>query len=82
MFIYKGKELTFQDREVFPADYVYGWNMSLLGPPKLTITCGNCHGTFRTRNYITIKFKGVDIGSGTSCAYCGSMNFFELVYGD
>jgi hypothetical protein len=55
-----------------------GWAMSLFGQPKMTIVCGECMGTFKTRDYHKVLKKGTPIGSFAKCSCCGMLNFFDM----
>lgn len=57
-----------------------GWNMSLLGKPKLTIRCGKCLSTWKTRDYSPLAHKGKQIGMYDVCPSCTTPNILDLIY--
>lgn len=58
--------------------FVEGWSMSLFGRPKLSIQCGNCYVTWRTRDWIPVQNRKQ---SAAVCPTCAWWNVFDLVYG-
>lgn len=55
---------------VKPIDFS-GFNMSIFGSPKWTITCGGCRATFKAR------VPQVD-NPGIVCPHCGSVNILPI----
>lgn len=61
------------------AQSVEGWNMSLFGAPRLTVTCGGCYSQFKTRDYYPFTSKDGKRGSVAYCSRCSKWNIMDVI---
>lgn len=74
--------LTVSEDDVVRAGHVSGWNMSLLGRPKVTVLCGfpGCGSTFKTRDYYPLSGGPYNRSLIARCPDCRKWNALGLRY--
>ncbi len=64
--------------ETVDAAAVSAWSLSLLGGPKMTVVCGHCGSTWRTRDYYPLRDRGRLLHA--KCPQCEWWNNTKLVF--
>lgn len=64
--------------DVVPCRNFSGYNMSILGKPKMTVICGSCSGMFKSRDwfpYTNSRRRKMSIVNCPKCNKWNTMNF-------